>query len=427
MAPSGEAVEFGAFLLLGMGSQWIVNDALFQNMDIFTSVLPEGLQLPNTAGSLSGAIGTVVVLVLWAVVCAGGLSEAKYTTGSWILISVSPIAAFVAAVAWRALIGRTSIVVWVSLFLSSSVGQASYFIQMPMLAQYFSETALSATLTGSGVGSMTAGGLGLVQAASAAFGPTPFMLIITAVCTLSTASWAFILSRGLGRPRTTGSASKILPPAQPSLCCFFHEEEGRKSRESSPLVLSAEPRLFVPQLLACLAMGSLINITTWGLTFLQFATSSASCSCDPSDRVAQETYDLATALSYVAMPLGGLLSYLVPLYDIRVLSALVVVHTLFYLLQTLAVANVGFMSCSAGARFCVILSNIFLRGIFQYATAMQYRVINRLFEDAPTTRSRASALYGTLTSWATVLMSFLAYGLVTSHAVSCTVSAHAFN
>ncbi|KAL1503733.1 hypothetical protein AB1Y20_012204 [Prymnesium parvum] len=394
--------DFAAFLLLGVGTQWMVNDAVYQNMDVFTAVLPEGIRLPNTAGSLSGALGPIFALSLWAVVCSTGLSLEKYLAANWILAVYPPLVAFVVACAWRAVVGDTSIVIWAALFLTNAGGQASYFVQVPMLARYFSETSVSATMTGSGIGSMVAGGLGLIQAGTSSFSPMWVMLCVTFISASSTVAWYLIVSRGWGRIR--------LP----------EEGGGKKSTtESTLLVSETEQRLWQPVMVACLLMGALLNITTWGISFLPYASLGASCTCDPSDHIAQRNYDLATSLAYVAMPIGGFLSYVLPVYDVRFHAFLVSLHSFAYLLQTFAVVGVSFMNCSAGARVTVVLGNMVLRGVFQYVITMQYRVINRLFEHSTITRGRANALYGQLTSWVSILTSFIAYGLAEGQVVGC--------
>ena len=76
--------EFWPFLVLGLGTQWIVNDALYQNMDVYMSKLPEGLELPNSAGSLGGGLGAGFMLLVWSAITACGcLSYRTYEVVAW--------------------------------------------------------------------------------------------------------------------------------------------------------------------------------------------------------------------------------------------------------------------------------------------------------------------------------------------------------
>ena len=59
----------------------------------------------------------------------------------------------------------------------------------------------------------------------------------------------------------------------------------------------------------------------------------AGCTCDTSDQTQVDTYQLATAFAYVGMALGGLMSYLLPTYDVRVHVAIGAVQAVAYLFQ----------------------------------------------------------------------------------------------
>ena len=399
---------FWLFVILGWGTQWLPNDALNQCMGVFITVLPEGLNLPQVASSLWGNICASAGVALWMLVFSCGREPTLrvYTTCGWVLVVIGALCMFLAAVGWKWTVDHSSVIVIGTVGITNMLGQMTYMVQMPMLALFFQETTVSAVMTGAGMGSLFAGLLGLIQTADPdGFGPSPLLALVTVLCLASVVAWMHILHNGVGR----------LPPS--------YSTKPAKASEASELLPAPAPRaLFDGYTLSVWLMGAIINYQTWGLTFLQYATTKSSCTCDTHERGAQLVYQLATSLSYLAMPVGGLLSYFAPSLDLRTHWTLTAIHIVAYVFQTLAVAGVRFMTCSAGAQTVVVLSNILIRGIYQYLTALQFIMLGRHFERSPGLRERSVMVYGLIVSWAAVLTSFASYALTESNVVQCVAA-----
>lgn len=87
-----------------------------------------------------------------------------------------------------------------------------------------------------------------------------------------------------------------------------------------------------------------------------------------------------------------------------------------------AVVGVDALSCSAESRVLVVISNILLRGVFQYLAAVQYIFLARHFAHAEVLRERIISLYGQLTSWVTIIASFAAFMLTTDGTLHCSLA-----
>lgn len=189
-------------------------------------------------------------------------------------------------------------------------------------------------MTGSGIGSLIVAIFSLMQAADSHFDPTRYVLCIAGITMCSTVAWALIMAHGWGRQ------PQPLPTTAPAASASHHPHKQRAGAPSAsaPCAAAAVPSEGSPlvgerhfnrsvlldgEVLFCLLSGTLINSTTWGLTFLQFATAKAACNCDTRDRGAQQTFSVASSLASAAMPIGGLLSYWLPSYDTRVHVVLV--------------------------------------------------------------------------------------------------------
>lgn len=419
--PPSELYIYTLFVVLGWGTQWLSADALDQCMAIFMAKLPGGLNLRQVASSLVANVCSSVGVLLWMIIfgCGRTPTYRVYVAGGWVLVCASLLCVFVAAVGWTAVIGNTAVVVIVTVGIANLLGMMTYLVQMPMIAIFFSETCVSAVMTGAGMASLFAGLLGLVQSASPeGFGPSALLAFVVALCAASLYAWSHILRHGIGRRPASSNVSDEDKPVRARVT---------EASELLPTVAPAPvPRKILDSYtVSVLLMGALVNAQTWGFNFLQFATSKASCTCNTTDAAAQLTFQLATALAFLAMSFGGLLSYVAPSAELRIHAALTALHALAFIVQTLAAAGVRFMTCGTAAQAVVVLSNVVLRGVYQYLVATQYTALGRHFEATPELRERGVMVYGIVIACTSALCSLAAFALTQTGVISCGVAFNA--
>uniref|UniRef100_A0A7S2H392 Uncharacterized protein n=1 Tax=Haptolina brevifila TaxID=156173 RepID=A0A7S2H392_9EUKA len=428
---------FWIFVVLGWGTQWMVTDGLFQCFAIFDAELPGGLNLPQVSISLVGNSASAIPVIIWPILFyKHPPSERVYVGVAWAAAIAPAVIAFIAAVGWRVVVGNVAVIVESTVSAAILVGNFVYVAQLPMLAIYYIESCTAGVMLGSGLGSSFAGILGIIQeslqdsenASQNAFGPGPYMGVITVLAACSTVAWVYIWHEGIGRrpnpskdnaaeDERDGKAEAACQGSTTTATPLIPVKAGGKTEHSK--LIATPAGICDSYFVSVTLLGSIISIQTWGLTFLQFAAANASCTCDTADATNKRTFQLATALAFIAMPIGGLLSHLAPSYDLRVHTALVCLHILAFLFQTLAVAGAGVMTCSVAAQAIVILSNAMLRGVYQYLIALQYPMLARRYEGTPGNSERAVLLFGLITTWLIIVTTYISYALTETNVVSC--------
>ena len=451
-----------AFALLGFGASWTLSDVIYTNLPTFIRCLPGGLFLPDELG-LAATLTQFACLVLWTL-CTTFI---RLSFGSYVklisgCLAISIGGSLIVAFGWRGTVNDSAVVVIGVESFAASVGTLSWAAILPFISTNFDLRLVSAFFTGSASGSLVAGILGIVQGAQPQhFGPKLYLLTVFALLLPSAVAWVWILRGGGGRRQqrpqaaagidedkeVAGVESIALATASAAVVSSGGAVQVAEDSGAPPsaaalpppsIILSRMDRLPIPVWLStslpiwCLALP--LNITCWGISPLiaNFASAHAGCSCDPSDPLVTSTYAFTVSMAYTAMPLAGLISYLLPCHDLRKLSALGSLQFTAFLIIVCGASNASFMRCTPTARTILAVSTAFMRGCDTFITAMLFRIIAsrvatrcRQPKAAPKATSdeeRASLTFGQMLVLTTLLGSLLAVLLVRIKAIGCEPS-----
>ena len=405
------------FAIVGFSSSYTFGDLLWANMATFMRCDPAGLDLPDRT-AMAGNLATFSVFLLSWVRCR---VAARPGFNFYARLVHATIFAVVAAGVVTAFAWRLPFVVPMANGLAASVGALSWAAVIPFTALHFDESLVSALFVGGTIGSLVAGMIGLVQAAAPAFGPLAALLSLAAVQSSAFAAWSLILRKGYGRkPRDRLLGAK--PPASDTELSPM-PADGGATMQGAPRGWALRPPRWLRRVADVWALALAINTTTWGMApnISQFSAAHAGCSCDPSHPDVEGTYRLAMSLSYCAMPVGALLSYLVPTTSMRVLLPLSATQLLAFGLIATGAAAAPPMVCSPTARALLVAAVVTMRFSDTYVTAMLYRVCARRFEAEPATQERVVLAFGQLLILGTLTAGLLGFTLVHDGAIACRV------
>jgi hypothetical protein len=405
------------FAIVGFSSSYTFGDLLWANMATFMRCDPAGLDLPDRT-AMAGNLATFSVFLLSWLRCR---VAARPGFNFYARLVHATIFAVVAAGIVTAFAWRLPFVVPMANGLAASVGALSWAAVIPFTALHFDESLVSALFVGGTIGSLVAGMIGLVQAAAPAFGPLAALLSLAAVQSSAFAAWSLILRKGYGRkPRDRLLGAK--PPASDTELSPM-PADGGGAMQGAPRGWALRPPRWLRRVADVWVLALAINTTTWGVApnISQFSAAHAGCSCDPSHPDVEGTYRLSMALSYCAMPVGALLSYLFPTTSMRVLLPLSTTQLLAFGLIATGAAAAPPMVCSPTARALLVAAVVTMRFSDTYVTAMLYRVCARRFEAEPATQERVVLAFGQLLILGTLTAGLLGFTLVHDGAIACRV------
>lgn len=366
MPTSKEA--FALFTVVGFGSGWITNDAVFANMGWLMDALPaEGLYLPTHADVAAKTAIVVVSAFLWVAFLGAGYVPgfAEYKRLVWLLYAGGVSANVMVALLWWVTVGSVSPVILLAMCIGSACGTISIAYVWPLAPVFFESGVVAALIAGNGIAALVTGLLGLLQAEVPAFGVLPFTLCVAAMIATAAAAWSYILHHRLGfrtaAPKEAAAASRDKAAGEGSV--LLTTAPALLTSVAGPTDATPSCVVLLRECATMLALALPTGGATWGvaLPILQFATAHASCDCSPHAATTRSTYTLATSGAFVLMPFGALLAQRCPTTDLRVLALLDVLQLLMLGVQLGGVAAADPMTCKQGARLALIATTAAMR------------------------------------------------------------------
>jgi hypothetical protein len=141
---------FILFLSLGSGCNWVLPNALFQELPYFQQISPEGTCLA-TYMNLSLNFGVVIVILYLFYIKIFGKESISYTKLIPFLLIVSSLGTFFAAFTYQIIINNISLFIYISSAIGGCVGSLTSVIFYPYLMKFDPDYISAARLGGSSV------------------------------------------------------------------------------------------------------------------------------------------------------------------------------------------------------------------------------------------------------------------------------------
>lgn len=190
-----------AFVSLGMGTSWLLCDALFLQVPYLEMTQPEGMSLASlmTVCINVGNVAVLLFFILHRFWPHDGAQLDEILMVSMICLGIASL--LLAALFWRVQAGGYSIVLLVAAAVGGSIGALRNTVQIPWLLAY-DNRLVSASVLGSACADALVAVIALVQRPASdarAFGPTTFFVITAVMAAPSLLAFAAIKRYRLGK------------------------------------------------------------------------------------------------------------------------------------------------------------------------------------------------------------------------------------
>lgn len=302
--PIDSACLYAAFLLVGCGCGWLLNNNIYVSFAAsYASVQESNFYGATTVISGAVSIGLALLYALFTAVRPGGLSKRSAQAGVGALCFMTVCGMAVLAAAWdvRDAEGNYPVLLLVFGF-SLVIATMTFFVAFPLVTVHYGGWLIAPFRAGTDLSQMLCAMLSEAQAPLGAGGPHLFpswvlQVLYAAFAAAGLASWMGIVSKGAGLRREaevcdageTPSKAEVTPGGRFGLLRGF----------------ACPASLVWPVLLG----GIMTQVNLWALT-VPMGNSSARMtdpkSCDGAEAAA--LYKVALTVQYCLVPFSSLLS-----------------------------------------------------------------------------------------------------------------------